>query len=158
MPERGFEARPLRSFRRRLERGLLHPLDYLRRRVTRGLAVDASDLPVRRGGELDARVTIASRGGLGQVEVGLVCTEFFASAMSDSRGGRRRGTASATAHEAWLPVDGTPGVHSVSLAVPAEAPFSYDGDVLSFTWEVVARGRRRRRLDAQARREISVLP
>jgi len=141
-----------------LERGLLHPLDFFRRRVTHGLAVDASDRPVRRGDELEARVTISRDGGLGHVEVGLLCTEFFASAVSDSRGARRRGTASATAHEAWLPVDGTPGVHSVRLAVPAEAPFSYDAELLSFRWDVVARRRRKHRLDAQARHEISVLP
>jgi hypothetical protein len=42
--------------------------------------------------------------------------------------------------------------------VPAEAPFSYEGELLCFAWEVVARGRRKHRLDAQARHEISVLP
>jgi hypothetical protein len=148
----------LRSFGRRLERGPLHPLDLLRRRMARGLAVDASDRPVRRGEQLEARVTISRPEGLGDLEIGLVCTEFYASAMSDSRGGRRRGTASATAHASWLPIPSTPGVHTVRLAVSAQAPFSYEGDVLRFTWEVVARGRRRRRLDAQARHEITVLP
>jgi hypothetical protein len=113
---------------------------------------------VRRGGELDARVTIAGRGRLGEVEVGLVCTEFYECEISDSDGTQSRGTSSATAHEAWLPVEGAPGVHSVRLTVPAEAPFSYEGELLCFTWEVVARGRRKHRLDAQARYEISVLP
>jgi hypothetical protein len=42
--------------------------------------------------------------------------------------------------------------------VPAEAPFSYDGELLCFRWELVARGRRKHRLDAQARQEVSVLP
>jgi hypothetical protein len=146
------------SAQRRLERVLLHPIDYLRRRITRGLQVDATDRPVRRGEQLHARVMIARPKRLGDVEVGLVCTELFASAVSDSKGGRRRGTASATAHEAWLPVVSTPGVHSVRLAVPAHAPFSYEGELVSFTWAVVARGRRKRRLDAQARHEIAVLP
>ena len=95
---------------------------------------------------------------MGEVEVGLVCTEFFATELRGSDGRRSRGTSSASAHEAWLAVEGTPGLHSVRLAVPAEAPFSYEGELLSFKWEVVARGRRKRRLDAQARHEISVLP
>lgn len=146
----------------------MHPIDYLRRRGTRGLQVGAGDQEVRRGEELDARVTISSPGRLGEVEVGLVCTEFYEcdvydsdvydSDVSDSDAGRSRGTSSATAHEAWLPVENTPGVHSVRLTVPAEAPFSYEGELLRFKWEVVARGRRKGRLDAQARHQISVLP
>jgi hypothetical protein len=166
-----FEFRPFRSLERRLERGFLHPIDYLRRRGTRGLQVGASDQEVRRGEDLDARVTISGSGGLGEVEVGLICTEFYesdvrdsdagrsrGSDVSDSDAGRSRGTSSATAHEAWLPVDSTPGVHSVRLTVPAEGPFSYEGELLCFKWEVVARGRRKGRLDAQARHQISVLP
>jgi len=69
-----------------------------------------------------------------------------------------RATTYAIAHEAWLPIESAPGVQSVRLTIPPEAPFSYEGDCLSFRWEVVARGRRRRRLDAQAKHEISVLP
>jgi hypothetical protein len=157
MPEFRFQPEGLRSLGSRLERRLLHPIDFLRARIRRGLEVGAAGHPVRRGEEIDARVRITSPRGLGRVEVGLVCTEFFASAVSDSQGGRRRGTASATAHEAWHPVDGTPGVHSVRLAVPADAPFTYEGDVLSFTWEIVVRERRKHRLDAQARHAITVL-
>jgi hypothetical protein len=158
MPESRPQPEGLRSLGRRLERGLLHPIDLLRVRMTRGLEVRASGQRVRRGEQLDARVTITSPERLGRIEVGLVCTEFFASAVSDPKGGRRRGTASATAHETWVPIDSTPGMHSVRLAVPAHAPFSYHGGVLSFTWELVARGRRKHRLDAQARHAITVLP
>jgi len=159
MSHRHPESRPKLSLARRLERGLLHPIDHLRRRRTRGmLQVAAGEPEVHRGGELDAQLTIASLGGLGAVEVGLVCTEFYACAVTGGDGKRSRGTGSATAHEEWLAVDDTPGVHSVRLGVPAQAPFSYAGELLSFTWEVAARGRRRHRLDAQARHEISVLP
>jgi hypothetical protein len=152
-----FEFQSGRSGARRLERGLLHPIDQLRRRANRGrLGVEASEPRVRRGGELDVRVTIADSRGLADVELGLVCTEFYARRMSGSEG--RRGTSSATAYEAWLPVEGGPGLHGVRVTVPAEAPFSYDGELLCFRWELVARGRRKRRLDAQARQEVSVLP
>jgi hypothetical protein len=129
--------------------------------------VSASDGEVRRGGQVEALVTISSPRGLGNVEVGLVCTEYYdeetRSPTSSSTGGdgsttTSRTTSSAIAHEAWLPVESAAGVQRVRLAVPAQAPFSYKGDCLSFKWEVVARGRRSRRLDAQARQEISVLP
>jgi hypothetical protein len=75
------------------------PLDFLRKRQTRGLEVGVSKQELHRGGHAEALVTISSA-GLGNLEVSLVCTEIY----------------------------------------------------------VVARGRRRRRLDAQARREVSFLP
>jgi hypothetical protein len=128
--------------------------------MSRGLQVDASQQEVRRGAEVEALVTITTRRGLGDVEVGLVCTEYYArysegTGPDDSPG---RVTTFDVAHEAWLPVESATGVQSVRLAIPPNAPFSYEGDCLSFKWEVVARGRRRRRLDARASREISVLP
>jgi hypothetical protein len=136
---------------------MLHPIDYLRRRRTRGrLQISVDDPEVRRGEALDARVTIADS-RLGDVEVGLVCTEFYEVASGGGTGSNR-GTSSATAFEAWHPVTGTSSVHNVRLSLPAEAPFSYEGELLCFRWEVVARGRRKRRLDMHAAHEISVLP
>ena len=113
---------------------------------------------MRRGGQFDARVTIADSRGLADVEIGLVCTEFYACRMRGDGDGGSRGTSSAAAYEAWLPVQGGPGVHAVRVTVPADAPFSYDGELLAFRWELVARGRRKHRLDAQAQREVCVLP
>jgi hypothetical protein len=153
-----FRPRWAGSLERRLV-GLVHPLDFLRRRLARGFQIGASDQDVRRGEEVEALVTISNARGLGDVEVGLVCSEYYAcysEGVGDDPGGRA--TTYAIAHEAWLPVESAPGVQSVRLTIPPEAPFSYEGDCLSFKWEVVARGRRSRRLDAQARREISVLP
>jgi hypothetical protein len=152
-------ARP-RSLERRLLDGLAHPLDFLRRRQARGFQIGVRDQDVPRGEEVEALVTISSARGLGDVEVGLVCTEYYAceseGVSSDGSSGGRA-TTYAIAHEAWLPVESAPGVQSVRLTIPPEAPFSYEGDCLSFKWEVVARGRRSRRLDAQARGEVSVL-
>jgi hypothetical protein len=154
-----FRPRWVASLEKRL-RGLLKPIDLLRRRLTRGLEVGAAAQEVRRGDEVEALATISSARGLGNVEVGLVCTEYYARYSEgvdpDDSGGRA--LSYAIAHEAWLPVDCSPGVQSVRLTIPTEAPFSYEGDCLSFRWEVVARGRRKWRLDAQASHEISVLP
>jgi hypothetical protein len=137
---------------------LSHPLDFVRQRRTRGLQVDAGVHGVRRGEEVEARVTIASPKGLGDLEVGLVCTEYYDEETTDSDGDTSRSTAEAIAHEDWLPVEELTGVQSVRLAIPADAPFSYEGTCLSFKWELVARGHRSRGLDAQARSDLSVLP
>jgi hypothetical protein len=124
--------------------------------------VGASEDEVRRGEEVEAVVTIPAVGGVSNVEVGLVCTEYYdeETSYTDGQGHARtsRTTAEAIAHEAWLPLESARGVQRVRFAIPAEAPFSYEGDCLSFRWEVVARARRRRRLDALARHEISVPP
>jgi hypothetical protein len=144
------------SLEKRL-RWLLRPIDLLRRRLTRGLQLSVAAQEVRRGDEVEAFVTITNTRALSNVEVGLVCTEYYAHYGKgvDPPG---RALTYATAHETWRPVDCTPGVQHVRLRIPTEAPFSYEGDCLSFRWEIVARGRRRRRLDAQASHDISVLP
>lgn len=137
---------------------LSHPLDFVRQRRTRGLQVDAGVHGARRGEEVEALVTISSPKGLGDLEVGLVCTEYYDEETTDSDGDTSRSTAEAIAYEDWLPAEEVTGVQSVRLAIPAEAPFSYEGTCLSFKWELVARGHRSRGLDAQARSDLSVLP
>jgi hypothetical protein len=142
----------------RLGHRLSHPLDFVRQRRTRGLQVDAGEGEVRRGADVEALVTISNPKGLGDLEVGLVCTEYYDEQSTDSDGDTSRATVEEIAHENWLPVEEVTGVQSVRLPIPASAPFSYEGACLSFKWELVARGHRSRGLDAQARRDLSVLP
>ena len=134
------------------------PLDRVRRRTTTELRVEAGEQPVRRGQQLEALVTITSVRELGSPEVGVVCTEYYDEEDTDSKGNKTRITCNALAHESWTAIEAIAGVQSVQLTVPEEAPFSYEGDALSFRWELVARGRRKHRLDAQARTPLSVLP
>jgi hypothetical protein len=127
-----------------------------------GLEVSAATQKVRRGDDVTARVTVASTHGLDDVEVGVVCTESYARKTTTTASDGKtmmttRETAHATAYEDWIPLGRLLGSQDVSLTVPATAPFSYDGSALSFEWEVVARGRRRLRLDAEARDELRVL-
>lgn len=122
-----------------------------------GLGVSAGEKRARRGGEVEAVVTISSAKELGEVEVGLVCTEFYDEA-SDGEPHSYPVTCQATAFETWVPVGNRVGSQSVRLPIPAEAPFSYAGDCLSFKWEVAARGRRAGSVDAEARSEVFVLP
>ena len=138
------------------------PLAFIRRRMTRGLEIGTSMSEVRRGGEFEVLVTVPSDTRLVGIDVGLVCTELYdrehSHTDSDGHTQTSRETARAVAHEAWLPVEVVPGVQSVRLAIPGGAPFSYKGACLSFEWEIVARGRRRRGIDLEAGHELSVLP
>jgi hypothetical protein len=138
----------------------VHPLNHLRRRLTSGLEVGTSEEEVRRGEEIDALVTISSVRRLRDVEVGLVCTEYYKAVTRDSEPGDSSYVEyDAIAHQTWVPVDTTLGVQSIRFRIPEEAPFSYHGEVaLSFKWEVIARAHRRPGLDARATHEITVLP
>jgi hypothetical protein len=142
--------------------GKIRPLDILRRRLTRGLEVATDDQPVRRGGDVEALVTISNARKLGDLEVGVVCTEYYdeqeTTRDADGSTSLSRSTSDEVAHESWSQVESVSGVQSLRFTIPADAPFSYTGDCLSFKWEVVARGRKSRGLDAQARSEFSVRP
>jgi hypothetical protein len=140
-----------------------HPLDLLRRRLTSGLQVAAGNQVAHRGEEVEALITISSPGKIGNVEVGVVCTEYYDEEDTDTDmntgyQSTSRVTSDEIAHEAWLPVETISGAQSLHFTIPPDAPFTYRGACLSFKWEVVARGRRRRGLDSQARSEFSVLP
>jgi hypothetical protein len=140
----------------------VHPLDFLRRRLTRGLEVATGDQPARRGGEVEALVTIADARRLGNLEVGVVCTEYYdeQETTHEANGSTSlsRSTSDEVAHETWRQIESVSGTQNLRFTIPSDAPFSYRGECLSFKWEVVARGRRSRRLDAQARSEFSVRP
>ena len=133
------------------------PFDSIRTRLTRGLTVHSKPQQLERGGELEATVTIDDPRKHADVEVGVVCTEAYAVQSLDNDGPDQAITW-ATAYEAWQRVEPTAGTHVVRLKVPTDGPFSYRGELLSFTWEVVARGVRKRRLDARATCRIEVLP
>ena len=83
-----------------------------------------------------------------EMVVGLVCLERYLVV-------ERHGFSPSFAleWESWQPTDGTP-----SLEIPAEAPYSHEGSVLSISWEVVVRAPRRRRPDLELRTPIWVCP
>jgi hypothetical protein len=145
------------------DRGVLdRRLDFLRRGLTKGFEVGVGEQQLRRGEEVEALVTVSHSRGLGDLEVGLICTESYDYRSTwtgdDGASQESRETAQAVAYEEWQPVESVSGAQSLRLRVPVEAPFSYKGECLSFKWEVAARGRRRHRLDTRAAQEISVLP
>ena len=139
--------------------------DRLRSAITTGLEVRALRDVVVRGEDVEVEVTIGRARGLGDVEVGLLCTEVYAEEAvrePDREGStseyRYERTVEDTAYAAWQPVEDAVGTHRVRLTVPADAPFSYRGTVLSYRWQVVARGVRRLLPDAWAACDLEVRP
>ena len=132
-------------------------LNDVRKALTKGLELRVDHAEVRRGEGLQADVLITSRTRLGDLEVGVVCTEHY-DVRSQSDKGSHRLTFTATEHEAWIPLQSMSGWQRVRLPISAGAPFSYQGSCLSYTWEVVVRGRRRRALDKRASRQVLVRP
>ncbi len=133
-------------------------LDDVREKLTRGVELRVDHPAVRRGGCIEAVITIGGLEGLGELEVGLVCTEHYDVRVSNTNGGCSRSTSTATEHHGWQPVQSVRGEHAVRLSVPPSVPFSYQGSCLSFSWEIVARGRKERALDSRASQSISVQP
>jgi hypothetical protein len=104
-------------------------------RYARGLEVAVERPGVRRGEPVAAVAT-----GDGSIEVGLVCMEHYdvwRDAAAD--GSRSRGTLSAVVWSAWSAAPHAALGQRVELAVPAAAPYSYEGDCVSFAWSVNVR-------------------
>jgi hypothetical protein len=134
-----------------------------------GLEIDAQETPVRRGEEVEARVSIFASRAIGDLKVGVRCTELYDEEVTDDTGSSstirmpmnsstRRKTFEAVAYETWVPVAAVSGEQSARVAIPEDAPFSYAGDCLSFKWEVVAREVRRHAVDAEATHGLQVMP
>jgi membrane protein implicated in regulation of membrane protease activity len=85
----------------------------------------------------DRVVAIAS--GEGELEVGLVCTQSDDVWRRIANDSRSRVTDRAPVWQEWTPAP--PGALSrrVELALPADGPYSYEGDCVSFAWAVVVR-------------------
>jgi hypothetical protein len=125
------------------------------------LAVDQLD--VRRGEELEAELTIYDPGELEErIEVGLVCVERYDRPESrrsdDGVVVEERGIDEDVAYERWISAWRTEELQTVTFHVPQEAPYSYEGECLSFAWRVSAREVGRSDEDGVVDDPIWVLP
>jgi hypothetical protein len=112
-----------------------------------GVTVALPRTEYRRGEAVEPEVA----GGEPELAVGLVCTERY---LDVARELARPVPVSATEWESWLSLaDGPP-----SFVIPATAPYSHEGTVLSLSWSIVVRGPRRMRLDRTIRTPIWVSP
>jgi hypothetical protein len=132
------------------------------------LRVTAEPVEQRRGGQVSVSVTVVDPAQSGRrLEVGLVCTEWYDhrtdsdvgdSDVGDSSPGSRRVTWNHTAHEQWQVVERSSGSHPLTFVVPPEAPFSYEGECLSYSWKVVVSEEVENRIDPKLEEPVWVLP
>ena len=101
-----------------------------------GMRVEVDRQELRRGDRVGAT---ASTEGEGELEVGLVCTQSFDVWRRISDDSRSRVTNSASVWQQWVPAPHGALGQRVELALPADGPYSYEGDCVSFGWAVVVR-------------------
>ena len=107
-----------------------------RPRYASGLELRVERQELRRGERVAAS---ASSSGSGEIEVGLVCTEAFDVLRRISDESRSRVTDKAVVWQQWVPVPHAALGQRIELALPAEGPYSYEGDCVSLAWAVVSR-------------------
>jgi hypothetical protein len=122
----------------------------LRGALAGGLEVTCSPVDARRGESVTVTVTAEETGR--ELEVGLVCTETYASFMpTDKLTKSDRQLVDAIAYERWQAGE------SATFEIPAAGPYSYAGKHLSFTWRAAAR-QPARGLDPTRALELTVRP
>jgi hypothetical protein len=104
----------------------------------------AQSLELRRGEELEADLTIHYPEDVGErLEVGLVCVERYDRPVStrtpEGETVVDRAIAQEVAYESWLPAWRSEEQQVFRFRIPRDAPYSYEGDCLSFAWRVSAR-------------------
>jgi membrane protein implicated in regulation of membrane protease activity len=105
-----------------------------RPRYATGLSVEVERQELRRG---DGVAATAS--GEGELEVGLLCTQSFDVWRRIGNDSRSRVTDTASVWREWVPASHAGLGQRIQLAVPAEGPYSYEGDCVSLGWAVVVR-------------------
>lgn len=113
----------------------------------RNLELSAAPAEPRRGQAISVSLEVTRPPSADAVlEVGLVCSEIY-----DYQERTYRPTGSSTvrstrvidAYAEWAPAQATGERQQLAFTVPSEAPYSYEGDCISYAWRVCARQRRR---------------
>jgi hypothetical protein len=124
--------------------------------------VFAEPIEVWRGEEIEADLAILEPDGLGDgIEVGVVCVERYdrpVTSRTDDGTVTERAIGEAIAYERWLPAWRIDEPQTFSFTIPPDAPYSYEGECLSFAWRVSARERGTRGAAETSDDPIWVLP
>lgn len=105
-----------------------------RPRHATGLELQVERQALRRGDRVAAVAT-----GEGELEVGLLCTQSYDLWRRIANDSRSRVTDSVSVWQQWVPAPHAALGRRVELALPADGPYSYEGDCVSFGWAVVVR-------------------
>jgi hypothetical protein len=109
----------------------------------RHLQLTAAPGDLRRGQPVSVRLDVgASLPAEAMIEVGLVCSEMYdyVEVIRTQQGrSRSRSTKAVDAHAEWVRAQPSSGPQQFTFTVPAAAPYSYEGDCLSYAWRVSAR-------------------
>lgn len=105
----------------------------------------AEPIEVWRGESVEADLAILDVDELGDgIEVGVVCVERYdrpVTSRTEEGPTTERATEEAIAYERWLPAWRTEEPQTFRFPIPLDAPYSHEGDCLSFAWRVSARER-----------------
>lgn len=141
--------------------GCWHLARKLRPPVARHLQLAVGSERVRRGDRVSATLSVSRTSSGARVELALVCTERYdvEQRVHNPNGADydQRVTKEDDVHREAIPIDG-PGPHRIDFTVPADQPFSYEGDCISAVWRVEARERRPRRTDLASHVPLQVAP
>lgn len=122
----------------------------------RGPTLSPVGEPIRRGGEI--RVVLGGRIPADErLEVGLICAERVDTEVHTNAAIVRE-TAVTTVFEEWQSVAPRAGEHIATFRLPPDAPYSYEGECVSFAWRIAARAVRQGRPDARLEEPIWVEP
>ena len=119
----------------------------------RGITLQLVGEAFRRGDAVSVTLT-GRRSSGGRLEVGIACDERFEQEVPDAPAKTMMET---VAHEDWQAVPDSAREHTLDFTLPDDAPYSYEGDAVSFAWRVSVREARLGR-DARYDRPIWVDP
>jgi hypothetical protein len=105
-----------------------------RPRYAAGLELQVERQELRRGDRVGATAA-----GEGELEIGLLCTQSFDVWRRIGDDSRSRVTDTASVWQQWVPAPHAALGQRVELTLPADGPYSYEGDCVSLGWAVVVR-------------------
>jgi len=112
-------------------------------RVLKNTSIKPAQTHITRGSMLkfivERKGSIASKKAL-RVDVGIECIQRH-DIMIKSRYGSHKQTMYRPVYESWSTVLLTPGMRTVTVQVPKEQAFSFEGTHISFNWHVAIRAR-----------------
>ena len=126
-----------------------------------GLAVEPG--VYQRGDQVRATLAVSDASRIeGKLQLGLVCTAFHdvkvQTTNANGTTSTQRKTHTTEVVKDWRDADPSQPQQTFDFTLPADSPFSYEGDTVSWAWRISAREQREHRTDPHRDVPIWVLP